>query len=257
MNRINIKNQQGHWVLAGTGKKVLRPGGKALTKSMLTSLKISPHDAIVEFAPGLGITANFTLKSNPKSYTGIEQNATAAHLLQKKITGENRTIIVSNASHTKLPPSSSDKVYGEAMLTMQAKKQKSQIIQEAYRILKKGGLYAIHEMGLHPTTPESVKSQIKQDLTQAIKVNANPMTTEEWAKLLEKEEFKVRETETCPFCLLEIKSIIHDEGFFSALKIILNVLTRPKTRKRVLEMRRVFRKHKPYLTAVTLIAEKS
>lgn len=48
---------QGHWVLAAAGKRVLRPGGLALTQRMLEALAIGPQDRVVEFAPGLGVTA--------------------------------------------------------------------------------------------------------------------------------------------------------------------------------------------------------
>ena len=45
---------------------------------------------------------------------------------------------------------SKDKIIGEAMITMHADHRKSEIVREAHRILKKGGLYAVHELGLTP-----------------------------------------------------------------------------------------------------------
>ena len=57
--RMNM--EQGHWVLAKLGKKVLRPGGKALTQIMLKAMNITPNDDVVEFAPGLGYTAKLAL----------------------------------------------------------------------------------------------------------------------------------------------------------------------------------------------------
>ena len=48
---------QGHWVLARAGKRVLRPGGLELTRQMLSALAIGQRDRVVEFAPGLGVTA--------------------------------------------------------------------------------------------------------------------------------------------------------------------------------------------------------
>ena len=47
----------GHWLLAKMGKRVLRPGGLQLTNQLLTALDIQPTDEVVEFAPGLGVTA--------------------------------------------------------------------------------------------------------------------------------------------------------------------------------------------------------
>ena len=38
------------------------------------------------------------------------------------------------------------------MLTMQSDKVKGQIVNEANRVLRPGGRYAIHELALHPDT---------------------------------------------------------------------------------------------------------
>ena len=61
-----FRTMQGHWVLARMGKKVLRPGGIELTKEMVDSLTIGAADEIVEFAPGLGVTARLTLARKRK-----------------------------------------------------------------------------------------------------------------------------------------------------------------------------------------------
>lgn len=39
-------------------------------------------------------------------------------------------------------------------------------------------------------------------------------------------------------------------------KIVFNILTHPRERKRILEMRRVFRKYKEHMVAVSFVAEK-
>jgi len=69
-----FRTMQGHWVLARMGKKVLRPGGIELTKRMVDFLAIGPGDEVVEFAPGLGVTARLTLARNPLSYTAVERD---------------------------------------------------------------------------------------------------------------------------------------------------------------------------------------
>ena len=143
------------------------------------------------------------------------------------------------------------------MLTMQADHRKSEIIKEAYRILRKGGLYGIHELGLEPINiPEAEKAQIQRELSEVIKVNARPLTLHEWSDLLEKEGFVVINTETNAMSLLEIKRMIDDEGFFRTLKIGFNILTHAKARKKILAMRKVFRKYQHNLNAISIVAEK-
>lgn len=257
MSNKKLNTKQGHWILAKMGKKVLRPGGKELTLQMIENLSISSDDKVVEFAPGLGFTASIALQKKPKFYTGIELNEEAASILRKNIAGDNRKIIVGNAADSTLSADSQNKVYGEAMLTMQADHRKSEIIKEAYRILQSGGKYGIHELGLTPDNLEDeLKATIQKELAQVIKVNARPLTESEWKKLLEKEGFKVVKTVTNPMHLLEPKRVIDDEGFFRTLKIMFNIITNPKARKRILAMRKVFRKYEQHLNAISIVAEK-
>ena len=257
MNNKIIDAAQGHWLLAKMGKKVLRPGGKDLTLKLIKSLAITPADRVVEFAPGIGFTALKVLENNPQSYTGIELNEEAASDLRKIIKGKFRNIIIGNASSVPLEDSSADKVYGEAMLTMQADHRKSEIIKEAHRLLRKGGLYGIHELGLTPDgLAEKEKSEIQHELARSIKVNARPLTQSEWVHLLEKEGFKIKEIKTNPMLLLETRRIVEDEGLFRSLKIGFNIIRQPKARKRINEMRSVFNKYKNHMNAIAIVAEK-
>lgn len=249
--------EQGHWLLAKMGKKVLRPGGKKLTLKLIDELNITPQDRVVEFAPGIGYTAFKVLEKHPKSYTGVELNKEAAKNLRKKINGAGRNIIIGNASNVALENNSADKVYGEAMLTMQADHRKSEIIREAHRLLKKGGLYGIHELGLTPDNlGEEEKANIQHELALCIKVNARPLTQPEWVQLMEKEGFRIVQVNTNPMLLLETKRIIDDEGFFRSLKIGFNIIRQPKARKRINEMKNVFKRFKNRMNAIAIVAEK-
>lgn len=98
MHATRIEKEQGHWLLAKMGKKVLRPGGRELTEKLIRELQVCPQDDVVEFAPGLGFTADIAIGQNPKTYTGIELDEEATQLLRKKITGGTRQIIIGNAS---------------------------------------------------------------------------------------------------------------------------------------------------------------
>jgi len=245
----------GHWILARMGKKVLRPGGKELTEKLIDALQISPGDNIAEFAPGLGFTATLALAKKPRSYIGIDADEDAIKLLKERIKGTNISFILGNAAKTTLGKETKDKVFGEAMLTMHADHRKSEIVKEAYRILRNGGLYAIHELGL-VDVDEQLKKKIQRNFALSIKVNARPLTQEEWISLLEKEGFKVKLFTTNAMRLLDPKRIIDDEGFLRTLKIGFNILLHPQAGKRLIEMRKVFKKHQTNINAIVIIAEK-
>src|SRR6188474_2997927 len=64
---LKTEKMPGHWLLARLGKRVLRPGGRHLTARMLEALRIQHSDDVVEFAPGMGLTARLTLELGPAS----------------------------------------------------------------------------------------------------------------------------------------------------------------------------------------------
>lgn len=258
MQTENTLNQkQGHWILAKLGKRVLRPGGRELTEKLIEGMNITSEDNIVEFAPGLGFTGNIACSYHPKSYTGVDLNEEAAAIARKRIHYDKAKIIIANAAQSTLPDHYASKVYGEAMLTMQPLDQKKAIIAEAFRILKSGGYYGIHELGIKPNNvSEEVKEDIFKELSATIRVHARPMTTAEWTELLEEQGFKVIKVAHNPMLLLERRRMIEDEGWLRTLLITFNLLRFPELRKRVKKMKACFRKHQESLDAVAIIAQK-
>lgn len=253
--RMNM--EQGHWVLAKLGKKVLRPGGKELTHEMLKAMNITSDDDVIEFAPGLGYTAKLALSHQPHSYVAVELNAEAAKRVENNVQNDKMQIVIGNASETGLPANSASKVYGEAMLTMQSKPQKQAIIAEAARLLRPGGLYGIHEIGIYPdNTSQEVRKEIESDLAKGIKTNVRPLTLVEWKDILEDNGFDISFVESRPMHLLEQARMIADEGFWNFIRIVFRMLKNSHARKRVLEMRRIFRKHGNHINAICIVARK-
>ncbi|MCO5249132.1 MAG: methyltransferase domain-containing protein [Chitinophagales bacterium] len=256
----DIEHVASHYLLAAIGKKVLRPGGKELTIELIKSLNINPKDHVVEFAPGQGYSTNMVLENHPASYIGIDLDEDHVNLLKSKIKpidGTHIEVIIGDAEKTGLADNSTDKIFGEAMLSMHANQRKMRIIKEAARILKPGGLYAIHELELN-LAGESEEKQVKiqRDLALVSHVNARPQTIEEWSKLLEDEGFEVIDIQRRPLKVLDPSRIVADEGILQTLKIGYNVLTMPKARKRVLAMRKTFKAHDKNLNAVAILARK-
>jgi|YelNatPaOPRAMG01_1025707.scaffolds.fasta_scaffold21489_5 SAM-dependent methyltransferase len=247
----------GHWLLAKMGKRVLRPGGLELTRIMLDRLNIQPGDAVVEFAPGLGVTARLTLSRKLASYTAIEQDDAAAAEVRRYLNGPRQHCHVGNAEQTGLPDQCATVVYGEAMLTMQGPEQKRRIVAEAFRLLKPGGRYGIHELGLTPDdVPDEVRAEISREMSRTIHVGVRPLTLREWRELLTGVGFKIQSEATAPMHLLEPRRLVRDEGVLRALRFVLNVLRTPEARRRVFAMRRLFREHGEHLIAIMFVAVK-
>ncbi len=257
---LEVGKMPGHWVLARLGKRVLRPGGLELTRWLVNTLDIGREDRVVEFAPGMGRTAQMVLAQQPHAYTAIERDPEAARIVQRWLATEDadRQVISGQAQETGLADACASVVYGEAMLTMQPDTRRRQIIAEAFRLLQPGGRYGIHELALDQIDPDDAeKTQaIRKQITSAIHHQAYPMRVEDWAAMLEGAGFRVEQRRTVPMALLEPRRLIRDEGLVGAMRFAGRLLTRRPERRRVLEMKRTFRSLRPHLAAVGLIASK-
>ncbi len=214
-------------------------------------------DEVIEFAPGLGVTASLTLQRGPASYTAIERDHDAAEMVGKRLHGPNQRCVVGLAEETGLPNSSATVVYGEAMLSMQSPQQKARIVREAYRLLKFGGRYAIHELCIVPDDlAENTKCEIQNELAKVIHHGTRPLTGAEWHHLLASEGFSVQVEANAPMHLLEPRRLVQDEGLLGAIRFAFNLLCNRDARHRVLAMRRIFRRYRSHLAAIMLISKK-
>lgn len=259
MSKIDFTKAKAHEVLSGVGKKVLRPGGKELTKKMIDALEIKEQDKVVEIAPGMGYTARMCISCCPQTYIGVDCDCKSVHHLRDQITSAviNIRFIEGKGDQTTIEDNSKDKVYGEAIMTMHANQAKKRFIREAHRILKDKGWYAIHELALKDGLSEEDRNEMMTTLAKVMKVNAKPLTISEWSKLLEDEGFTIKKVATNRMLLLQFPRILFDEGIQGIAKIALNILTNKGATKRVFSMRKTFMKYEKNIQAVMIIAEKN
>lgn len=256
---LKIEKMPGHWLLARLGKRILRPGGREATEWLIE--KAAPHasDDVVEFAPGLGITARRLLAHDPRSYTGVERDAAACATANRAIaaTGApSARVLQGDASKVPLDDGSASLVVGEAMLTMQPESKKAEIVREAARLLRPGGRYAIHEMAVRPGTPVEVREGIQRDLSASIHVGVRIGTPEDWRALFEKAGFEVRAETTLPMRLLELDRMVADEGLWGVARMAVNAIRTRGAIARLKEMRQTFRSHADHLCAIALVVER-
>jgi cyclopropane fatty-acyl-phospholipid synthase-like methyltransferase len=255
---FEIAKMPGHWLLARLGKRVLRPGGLKLTRALLDELAIGRLDEVVEFAPGLGVTARMMLQRRPQRYTGVERDASARQWTARQLPTEpNISVIAGTADRTGLPSASASVVVGEAMLSMNTATHKRLIAAEAFRLLRRGGRYGIHELAIVPDgMPPEQQREIDRALSSVIHVGARPLTTSEWKALLESVGFRVVSIGYAPMHLLRPLRLIQDEGVLGALRLARNLVFDDAARQRVLAMRWVFERYRRNLSAIYLVAEK-
>ncbi|WP_316667579.1 class I SAM-dependent methyltransferase [uncultured Propionibacterium sp.] len=250
-----VATAPGHWVLARAGKRVLRPGGAALSRAMLDHARIA-HADVVELAPGMGRTAVEIIRRGPGSYTAIDQDPRAVQRVTAIIGGKG-VCRQGEAASTGLDDGCSDVVVGEAMLTMQGDRGKQAIVHEAARILRPGGRYAIHELGVRPDDiDETLCTEMRQGLARAIHVNARPMTAAAWRSLMADAGLVVDWLDTAPMALLKPRRNIEDEGWSGVLRIVRNVMGDKQLRQRIRTMAKTFRAYEDSMCGIAVVAHK-
>ncbi len=248
---------QGHWLLATLGKKILRPGGIALTRKMLAAAAPTSQDRIVEFGPGVGATARLLLKANPKSYAGVDPNPQGRQAVAKVIAPYAQAqYVVADAASTGLPDASADLVVGEAMLTIQSPQAKAAIVKEAARLLAPGGRYAIHEMAVSSGYSQEDFEAARKELSRTIKVGARPLTEDGWRQLMEDAGLEVVFSAKAPLRLLEPTRLIRDEGLLGALRFWNNARKMPGAKERLRTMRKAFKVQGRLMGGYVLVAKK-
>lgn len=253
----NPDRMQGHWVLARAGKRVLRPGGLELTRRMLDALAIGPQDRVVEFAPGLGVTARMVLQCHPLAYWGVEREPAAAQYLRQQLSGYSAEIVLGQAEKSGLSDACASVVYGEAILSMQSQEQKTRIFAEARRLLAAGGRYGIHELCFLPDDiSDFLRHEIQAAMSKEIHAGVQPLSRSEWVRLFEQNGLKVTWTCDAPMHLLEPRRVLQDEGFSRGLRFAFNIATNSMLRHRILAMRRLFRKYGEHLGAISLVGQR-
>lgn len=257
ITKPNLSRMPGHWLLSKMGKRVLRPGGLDTTTRLLNFLAIGPKDDVVEFAPGLGATAELVIKRSPRTYIGVEREPDAVTVVRTFLRATGDQCIEGLAQDTGLTDGSADVVLGEAYLTMQTEDNKALIVGEAFRILRPGGRYGLHELSLVPDGLDPDKQdEIRGDLSRCIHVGARPLTVSSWRTLLEDAGFEVKHEYRIGMLLLSPRRLIADEGWARALRIVLNIARTPAARRRILAMRSTFNEHGENLGAVALVGVK-
>ncbi len=236
-SELDAKKMPGHWVLARLGKRVLRPGGLSLTTQMLDAVDITGKDHVVELAPGFGSTANLILAKHPATYMGVERERGIATTLAWRIGTPTTRVTHGAADRTELPAERATVVCGEAILTMQTAAAKRRIVAEAFRLLKPGGRYAIHELSLVPNSlPLEIRENIERELSASIHVGARPLTQSEWVSLLTDAGFVTDRALEAPMHLLRFGRLLEDESLPRTLRFLANVATHGVERRRVVEM---------------------
>jgi predicted O-methyltransferase YrrM len=250
---LNFQTATGHQVLAAAGKKYLRPGGRTATEQLLQWAHFQPGDTVLELASSFGYSAISLAKRYNVKVVGVEKNPDSVARARANISNaglENQIeIIEGDIFHLDKIPGKFDCVLAEAILTMQSPPGKDKILTQIYNKLKPGGIFLCHEL-----LARDKQEEIRSDLAKAIRVNATPLSEDNWIAACASAGLQVQQRQTGDMALLNLPRMIKDEGLINTIQILCNIVTHKPIRQRVLEMRSVFQKHRHELGYIIFYA---
>lgn len=250
---LNFSTATGHEILATAGKKYLRPGGRQATETLLSWANLQPGDTVLELASSFGDSAIALAKRHNVRVIGIEKNPDSVARAKANIAAAGLSDRVEvregNIFHLDELPEQFDCILAEAILTMQSPAGKAKILTAICDRLKPGGQFLCHEL-----LARQRETEIHQALAQAIRVNSTPLSKSNWIAACEAAGLDVQQKQTGEMGLLNLRRSLEDEGLLNTMRIILNVLTNPPLRQRVLFMRQVLQSYQPDLGYILLRA---
>jgi cyclopropane fatty-acyl-phospholipid synthase-like methyltransferase len=251
---LNFANAPGHQVLAAAGKKILRPGGRKATEQLFTWANFQPGDTVLELASSFGESAIALAKRFNVCVVGVEKNPDSVAKARQNIKAaglsDQVTIIQGDIFHLDKITEKFDYVLAEAILTMQSDAGKAKILAAIKDHLKPGGKFLSHELLVR-----NRKSEVHQSLSRSIRVNANPLTVSEWSTACQNAGLTLQQHQTGTMGLLNLEQMVRDEGLLGTVKFVWNVLTNPKLRPRVLQMRRNFQQQRNNIGYIIFISQ--
>ena len=250
---LNLKTAPAHQVLAAAGKKILRPGGRAATEQLFEWANFQPGETVLELASSFGYSAIALAKRFGVRVIGVEQNPDSVALAQDNIRAAGLEgqvdIIEGDIFHLETIPGQFDYVFAEAIVSMQSPAGKANILQGIRNKLKPGGKFLSHELLVYDHEEE-----VHHTLSQVIRMNATPLSVENWSKACETARLNVQQYQTGAMGLLNPVQLVRDEGVVDTARIVWNVLTKALIRDRVLQMRHAFNQHQQDLGYIALCA---
>lgn len=243
---FNPKTAPGHQILAAAGKTILRPGGKSATQQLFQWANFQPGDTVLELASSFGESAIALARNFGVSVVGVERNPDSVRRATENVrqAGLTDRITFYEGSIFDLDEISDrfDFVLAEAILTMQSQPGKAKLLRSIRDRLNPGGVFLSQESCLITPNPDA-----SQALSQTLRVNAQPLTPQEWENLCLDAGFIVQYRQAGDMELLDLPRLVEDEGWGRTLKIAWNLATQPELRDRTLEMRQTFHQYRDSL----------
>lgn len=185
--------------LASQGKGYLHPHGKAATDNLIDALKIESGNKLLEIGCGTGITMVLILSIYDVTIDGIDILPEMLNKARARLTFlglNNRGKVFEYSGNDVFPFKNNfyDRVYAESVLGFQSEQDAKNLLKEAQRVLKQGGLFAVSDAVWKKDLPrEKIERVYKSSLDDfgLAPASEQPWTADDWINIFKETGFDI------------------------------------------------------------------
>jgi predicted O-methyltransferase YrrM len=233
-------------VLAAVGKKILQPGGRSATETLLEWANFQPGETVLELSSNFGNSAIALARQYQVKVVGIEKNPDTVAYARTNIAatglGSRIEIIEGNVLHLENLHEKFDYVLAKSILTAQSPTGKAKILENIRDHLKPGGKLLCHEL-----VAQQREAEIHQVLSEITRSNSTPLSETNWIATCQTAGLVVQHHQIGGMSLLNPWHVLPYEGGQSTIRFLWNLCTQVLLSKQVLAMHYVFQKYKEEL----------
>jgi SAM-dependent methyltransferase len=239
--------------MAVIGKRVIHPGGRASTESLLRRAAISADSRVLDVGCGVGTTPVEVARRFGANVTAVDvaplMLERAAANVHAADVAETVTVVPGDILDLDYANATFDVVIAEAV-TMFVDRPRA--TSELARVAKPGGrVLATEFFWRQPPTPEAKEIFLGQ-VCPGLEFD----TVDDWVRLYESAGIVGLETEMGPFEMMTMRGFLGDEGVARCLGIMGRVASRPAHMKKMAWLMPRMAKAVPYLGYIVVAGTK-
>jgi len=195
------------------GFEIFHPGGLETTMEMCSSITLSRDTKVLEIGSGAGLTSCFVAQHFSCKVVGVDQSDYLVTKAKENAASQKIDVSFIHADAHNLPfaGESFDVVIAECVLSLM---EKDKALTEIKRVLKPGGIFAMHDICWKDTASDDLKEKLFQLESESTE------TLKGWEQLLERFGFSDRVISEKPNLMMQW---IHESkrklGFLGQLKL--------------------------------------
>ncbi|MDP9073848.1 MAG: methyltransferase domain-containing protein [Actinomycetota bacterium] len=239
--------------MAVIGKRVIHPGGRASTQSMLAQAVITEASRVLDVGCGVATTAIEIARRQQAQVTAIDISPVMLERAEANVRAAHLTALITVAKGDILDldfaEATFDVVIAEAV-TMFVDRHRA--AAELARVTKLGGrVLATEFFWRRPPTPEARDVFLGQ-VCPGLEFD----TVEDWEQIYSSAGLTALETETGPFDMMTPRGFLADEGIAGSLRIMARCASRPANARKMAWLMPRMARAVPYLGYIVVTATK-